>query len=77
MDDLYDTERSLEEAIIRHDNEYDGGNALLTGWVLVAEWVDKDGNPNLTAYAKTGLPFWRVEGLISGVNLAMNYDNEE
>ena len=76
MENLYDTERSLEDAIIHHDNEHDGGNAILTGWVLVAEWIDKDGEPNLTAYAKTGMPFWRIDGLLAAGENAMNYAPE-
>lgn len=77
MRDLYDTEKELEAAIVNHDAEYNGGNALLVGWVLVSEWIDKDGNPNLVSYAKEGSPFWRIEGLLQTGNLGFNYATEE
>ena len=77
MRDLYDTEKELEAAIVNHDAECDGGNALLVGWVLVSEWIDKDGNPNLVSYAKEGSPYWRVEGLLQMGNLGFTYIPED
>jgi hypothetical protein len=77
MDNLYDTEKALSNAITRHDKENDGGNSILVGWVVVAEWIDVDGDPNLTSYANTGMPFWRVDGLLSNGHEAMHYAVED
>ncbi len=73
MDNLYDTEKALESAVYAHDKEHDGGNSLLVSWVVVAEWIDADGNPNLTSYAKTGVPFWRIDGLLSNAHEGLHY----
>lgn len=61
----YDAERMLEQAIIAHDRQIDGGNAILTGWVLIGEWIDADGQPAMSAYAREGMPYWRIDGLLS------------
>ncbi len=62
---LYDAEAVLERAIIGYDREADGQNAILTGWVLIAEWIDEDGSPAMSAYAREGMPYWRIDGLLS------------
>lgn len=62
---LYDLEKHLESAIIAYDREADGQNALLTGWVVIAEWIDEDGEPAMSAYAREGMPYWRIDGLLS------------
>lgn len=63
--ELYDAEKALEEAIIAFDQKADGQNAILTGWVLVAEWIDENGDPALCSYAREGMPYWRIDGLIA------------
>lgn len=62
---LYDVEKRLEDAIIAYDRQADGANAILTGWVLIAEWIDADGNPAMSAQAREGMPYWRIDGLLS------------
>lgn len=62
---LYDAEKTLEQAIIAYDREAHGENAILTGWVVVAEWVDENGEPAMSAYAREGMPYWRIDGLLS------------
>ena len=62
---LWYAEKSLEKAIIAFDNESGNGNAILTGWVIIAEWIDEDGDPALSAYAREGMPYWRIDGLLS------------
>lgn len=62
---LYDAEKRLEESIVAFDRHTDGANAILTGWVLIAEWIDADGNPAMSAHAREGMPYWRIDGLLS------------
>lgn len=62
---MYDSEKTLEQAIIAYDRQADGENAILTGWVVIAEWVNEDGEPAMSAYAREGMPYWRIDGLLS------------
>jgi len=62
---LWDVERMLEQSIKAYDMESNGDNAILTGWVLIAEWIDENGDPALTAYAREGMPYWRIDGLLA------------
>lgn len=41
--------------------------ALLTGWVLVCEWVGSDGEPYMTSTNASGQPIWKTAGLAYGV----------
>lgn len=76
---MYDAERTLEQAIIAYDREADGQNAILTGWVLIAEWIDEDGEPSMSAYAREGMPYWRIDGLLSAAPdqfMYVDYDDD-
>ena len=73
----YDAEMRLEEAIRAYEAETNGENALLTGWVIVAEWIDKDGNPNLTAFAREGMPYWRIDALLEAGPAEIVYDEDD
>lgn len=74
---LWDAERRLEESIIAYDHEEASGNALLTGWVVVAEWIDADGAPNLTAFAREGMPYWRIDALLEAAPNEIIYGDED
>lgn len=66
-------ERELEDAILRFEQARDGVGAILTGWVIVAEYVDSDGAPHLAAYSASDMPYWRVDGLLDAAPSAMLY----
>lgn len=74
---LFDAEMKIEAAIRAYDAEVESGNALLTGWVIVAEWVDGNGDPNLTAFAREGMPSWRINGLLEAAPFEIVYDDED
>lgn len=74
---LFDAEMRLEEAIRGYDADAGDGNAILTGWVVVAEWIDGDGDPNLTAFAREGMPSWRINGLLEAAPFEIVYDDED
>lgn len=74
---LYDAEHTLEAAIIAYDREADGSNAILTGWVLIAEWIDENGNPAMSAHAREGMPYWRIDGLLSAAPDQFLYIDED
>lgn len=74
---LYDAETQIENAIRAYERETGGDGVLLVGWVVIAEWVDTDGNPALSAFAREGMPYWRIDGLIEAAPEAMIYDEED
>ena len=39
--------------------------ALLTGWALVCEWMDADGDVWMSSHADSGTPPWRAFGLMA------------
>lgn len=74
---LFDVEQKIEEAIKAYDHAEGSGNALLLGWVVVAEWVDEDGDPNLTAFARERMPYWRINALLEAGRDEILYDEDE
>ena len=74
---LYDAEKQIENAIIAYEKESGGDGVLLTGWVIVAEWVDGDGNPELSAFAREGMPYWRIDALLEAAPNVIVYDDED
>lgn len=76
---LFDVEKRIEEAIRAYDRECnpEDYNALLIGWVVVAEWIDADGEPNLSAFAREGMPSWRINGLLEAGPSTIAYDEED
>jgi hypothetical protein len=74
---LFDVEQKIEQAIKAYDEETGGENALLMGWVVVAEWVDQDGEPNLTAFARERMPYWRIDALLQAGKDEILYADED
>ena len=52
---------AIHEAIQR--NAPKGADALLTGWALVAEWVDDDGERWLSKAHAAGTSAWTAKGM--------------
>ena len=51
------------------DDEYPSGAAFLSQWVLVAAWVDEDGELFLTRMFPKGTPGYAAKGLLAeGLN---------
>jgi hypothetical protein len=76
----YDVEKMVEDAICAYDKESEGEGALLLGWVVVAEWIDGNGDPAISAFAREGMPYWRIDGLIAAAPetlMYVDYDDEE
>ena len=53
---------ALDKAINDHAEPEPG--AMLTGWVLVAEWVTLDGTKRLTRLRSAPITPWAVSGLL-------------
>jgi hypothetical protein len=72
-----EAEAQLEEAIRTYAKVMDESCILLTGWVLVGEFMDEDGNPLLASWASRGLPYWRINGMIDAAADAIEYSYED
>ena len=66
MADDSDPERdAIHEAIQR--NMQRGRDAVLTGWALVAEWIDHDGERWLSQGRAASTPQWTARGMFHEV----------
>jgi len=75
--DVFDAETIVENAIRAYDREMDGDGAILTGWVIIAEWINEDGQPDLTAFAREGMPYWRINALVEAAPMEIVYDDDD
>lgn len=71
-----DEEAALELAILAMEKSQQGDGVLLTGWVLIAEFIDEDGDPVLAGYARSNMPYWRINGMLDAGPIAMEYAEE-
>ena len=74
---LYDAETQIEAAIKAYEKESGGDGALITGWVVVVEWIGENGDPALSAFARENMPYWRIDSLLDAAPEAMLYDDDD
>lgn len=74
---LYDAETQIETAIKAYEKESGGDGALITGWVVVVEWIDENGDPALSSFARENMPYWRIDALLDAGPEAMMYDDDD
>ena len=74
---LEEAEANLERAILDYAQTAEERTALLTGWVIIGEFMDADGTPELLAYAARSLPYWRIDGMIDAASDAIAYETED
>jgi hypothetical protein len=72
-----EAEANLEKAILAFEKAATGEGSLLTGWVLIGEFMDSDGMPRLSAWAADGLPYWRIDGMIDAASDIVVYETED
>lgn len=70
-------ESLIEEAILRYLREVYEDPAIITGWVIVAEFVDTQGTPDLHAFACSGMPYWKINGMLEAAPYEITYADEE
>lgn len=70
-------EDQIDQAIMAHLLDTYENPAILTGWVIVAEFMSTDGTPDLAAFASTGMPYWKINGMIEAAPHEMEYDYED
>jgi hypothetical protein len=54
---------ALHAAIQASGPEFDNGHAVLTGWALVAEWMDEEGERWLSKAHAAGTAEWAAKGM--------------
>lgn len=54
---------AIHEAIKSHAPVAETGGAVLTGWTVVAEWMDGGGTRWLTRGSAEGMTTWAAKGL--------------
>lgn len=74
---MYDAETNIEAAIQAYEAESGGDGILLTGWVVVAEWVDENGDATLSAFARERMPYWRIDALLDAAPDAILYEDDD
>lgn len=70
---------ALESAILRHlQVEYENA-AIVTGWVIVAEFMTSEGTPDIHAFAAEHMPYWKINGMLDAAPNEMEYayDDED
>jgi hypothetical protein len=75
--DRQEAEAALETALVALERADEGDGMLLTGWIVVAEFVDSDGAPLLAGFARTGMPYWRIDGLVTNAVDTLCYVEED
>jgi hypothetical protein len=69
-------EDDLERAIIAMEKFMEGDGVILTGWVVIAEFINQDGDLVLAGYARSRMPYWRINGLLDAGPEALAYAEE-
>lgn len=75
--DREQSEAALEAALVALERANEGNGMLLTGWIVIAEFVDENSTPILSGYARTGMPYWRIDGLVDNAVEALCYVDED
>lgn len=65
----------VEAATLRYLQEIEADPAIVTGWVVVAEYMNADGVPTLLPFAATGMPYWKINGMLDAAREEMIYDD--
>lgn len=72
---MLDAETQIENAIKAYELESGGDGLLITGWVVVAEWIDENGDATLSAFARERMPYWRIDALLDAGPDALVYED--
>lgn len=71
------SEDAIEQAILAYLREVYEDPAIVTGWVIVAEFVDSKGVPDLHAFAASGMPYWKINGMLDAAPAEIAYHDDD
>jgi hypothetical protein len=77
MADAIVSEDLVNAAILQYLREVYEDPAIVTGWVVVAEFVDSAGTQDLAAFASNNMPYWKINGMLEAAPYEMNYAEED
>ena len=68
---------AIEKGILQVlQDEYENA-AIVTGWVIVAEFMTSEGTPDIHAFAADHMPYWKINGMLEAAPYEMNYAEED
>lgn len=70
---------AIEKGILQVlQDEYENA-AIVTGWVIVAEFMTSEGTPDIHAFAADHMPYWKINGMLDAAPYEMGYayDDED
>ena len=79
MADELSPSETIEKGILQVlQDEYENA-AIVTGWVIVAEFMTTEGTPDIHAFAAEHMPYWKVNGMLEAAPHEMGYvyDDED
>ena len=79
MADELSPSETIEKGILQVlQDEYENA-AIVTGWVIVAEFMTTDGTPDIHAFAADHMPYWKINGMLDAAPHEMGYayDDED
>jgi hypothetical protein len=77
MSEMHDAEQGVEAAIKAYLEQVYEDPVIVTGWVVVAEVMHSDGEPELYPFATDGMPYWKINGLLWAAPDEMVYCDAE
>jgi len=77
MADEVSPEDAVNAAITQYLHADYENAALVTGWIVVAEFMTTEGTPDITAFAAAGMPYWKINGMLDAAPNEMEYAYED
>ncbi len=71
------SEDAIEAATLTYLREVYEDPAIITGWVVIAEFVDSKGVPDLHAFAASGMPYWKINGMLDAAPAEIAYHEDD
>lgn len=68
---------AIEKGILRYLQEEYENAAIVTGWVVVVEFMTADGIPDIHAFAADHMPYWKINGMLDAAPHEMCYAYED
>jgi hypothetical protein len=70
---------AVEAAVLRQLQEEYENAAIVTGWVIVAEFMTSEGAPDIHAFAADHMPYWKINGMLDAAphEMVYAYDDED
>jgi hypothetical protein len=68
---------ALENAIHAYESAMDGDGKIITSWIVVAEWINADGEEVLAAFTSPCLTYWKANGMLEAAPYQIVYEDDD